>query len=53
MIADTLENAREAAAAVRVDYTPGEHDVVLRADHPGLYRPEKINPGAADRHRLR
>jgi xanthine dehydrogenase YagR molybdenum-binding subunit len=45
VIADTLENAREAAAAVRVDYTPGEHDVVLRADHPGLYRPEKINPG--------
>ena len=45
VIADTLENAREAAAAVRVDYAPGEHDVVLRADHPGLYRPEKINPG--------
>jgi xanthine dehydrogenase YagR molybdenum-binding subunit len=45
VIADTLENAREAAAAVRVDYAPGEHDVVLRADHPGLYQPEKINPG--------
>ncbi len=44
VIADTLENARAAAAAVRVDYTQAEHDVVLRADHPGLYRPEKINP---------
>ena len=44
VIADTLENARAAAAAVRVDYTRAEHDVVLRADHPGLYRPEKINP---------
>jgi len=21
-----------------------EHDVVLRADHPGLYAPEKVNP---------
>jgi xanthine dehydrogenase YagR molybdenum-binding subunit len=45
VIADTQENARAAAAAVRVDYTPAEHDVMLRADHPGLYRPEKINPG--------
>ena len=45
VIADTQENARAAAAAVRVDYTPAEHDVALRADHPDLYRPEKINPG--------
>jgi xanthine dehydrogenase YagR molybdenum-binding subunit len=44
VIADTLENATAAAAAVRVDYAPDEHDVVLRADHPGRYRPEKINP---------
>jgi len=44
VIADTLENARAAAAAVRVDYAPDEHDVVLRADHPDLFRPEKINP---------
>jgi xanthine dehydrogenase YagR molybdenum-binding subunit len=44
VIADTLENARAAAAAVHVDYAQAEHDVVLRADHPGLYRPEKINP---------
>ncbi|HVT67156.1 MAG TPA: molybdopterin cofactor-binding domain-containing protein, partial [Trebonia sp.] len=44
VIADTLENARAAAAAVRISYEPGEHDVLLRADHPGLYKPEKINP---------
>src|SRR6185437_4136746 len=44
VIADTLENARAAAAAIRVGYAPDEHDVVLRADHPGLFRPEKINP---------
>ena len=44
VIADTLENARAAAAAVRVDYVPDEHDVVLRADHPDQFRPEKINP---------
>jgi xanthine dehydrogenase YagR molybdenum-binding subunit len=44
VIADTLENARAAAAAVHVDYAPGEHDVALRTDHPGRYRPEKINP---------
>lgn len=44
VVADTLEVAREAAAAVRVDYTRDEHDVLLRADHPGLYQPEKVNP---------
>ena len=44
VIADTYENARAAAAAVWVDYLPEPHDVVLRADHPGLYRPDKVNP---------
>jgi xanthine dehydrogenase YagR molybdenum-binding subunit len=44
VVADTLENARAAAAAVRVGYEPRPHDAVLRAGHPGLYRPEKINP---------
>jgi xanthine dehydrogenase YagR molybdenum-binding subunit len=44
VVADTLENARAAAAAVRVGYEPEPHDAVLRADHPRLYRPEKINP---------
>jgi xanthine dehydrogenase YagR molybdenum-binding subunit len=44
VVADTLEGAREAAAAVRVEYAPRPHDVELRRDHPRLYRPEKVNP---------
>ncbi|MEV0612519.1 xanthine dehydrogenase family protein molybdopterin-binding subunit [Nonomuraea sp. NPDC050404] len=44
VVADTYENARAAAAAVRVDYDPDDHDVSLSADHPGLYRPEVVNP---------
>ncbi|HTU73033.1 MAG TPA: xanthine dehydrogenase family protein molybdopterin-binding subunit [Trebonia sp.] len=44
VVADTLENARAAAAAVRVSYQPAPHDTVLRLGHPTLYRPEKINP---------
>ncbi|MDP4506777.1 xanthine dehydrogenase family protein molybdopterin-binding subunit [Nonomuraea turcica] len=43
-VADTYENARAAADAVRVAYEPADHDVGLRADHPGLYRPEVVNP---------
>ncbi|TMR09256.1 xanthine dehydrogenase family protein molybdopterin-binding subunit [Nonomuraea turkmeniaca] len=43
-VADTYENARAAADAVRVSYEPADHDVGLRADHPGLYRPEVVNP---------
>jgi xanthine dehydrogenase YagR molybdenum-binding subunit len=44
VVAETLEGAREAAALVDVAYAPRDHDVELRPDHPGLYRPEKINP---------
>ncbi|TMS00562.1 xanthine dehydrogenase family protein molybdopterin-binding subunit [Nonomuraea basaltis] len=43
-VADTYENARAAADAVRVSYEAAGHDVGLRADHPGLYRPEIVNP---------
>jgi xanthine dehydrogenase YagR molybdenum-binding subunit len=43
-IAETLELARQAAELVRVDYEEAPHDVLLRADHPDLYRPEKVNP---------
>jgi xanthine dehydrogenase YagR molybdenum-binding subunit len=43
-VAETLEAAREAAACVRVDYAAREHDVVLSAGHPRLYKPEKVNP---------
>jgi len=45
VVADTLENARAAAAAVLVVCDRESHDVRLRADHPGLYTPDKVNPG--------
>ncbi|GAA3070975.1 xanthine dehydrogenase family protein molybdopterin-binding subunit [Streptosporangium carneum] len=44
VVAETLENAREAARLLRVDYQVEEHDVELRADHPEMYRPERVNP---------
>jgi xanthine dehydrogenase YagR molybdenum-binding subunit len=43
VVADSLEVARDAAAQLRVRYTAEPHDVVLRDDHPGLYKPEKVN----------
>ncbi len=43
-IAETLELARQAAELVRVDYEEGPHDVLLRGDHPELFKPEKVNP---------
>ncbi|MEV4473985.1 xanthine dehydrogenase family protein molybdopterin-binding subunit [Nonomuraea sp. NPDC049504] len=44
VVADTYDNARAAADAVRVDYDPDDHDVILRMDHPGLYKPDVVNP---------
>ncbi|MEU7990812.1 xanthine dehydrogenase family protein molybdopterin-binding subunit [Streptosporangium canum] len=44
VVAETLQDAREAAGLVRVEYAAERHDVELRADHPGLYRPEVVNP---------
>jgi xanthine dehydrogenase YagR molybdenum-binding subunit len=44
VVAETLETARHAAEVVRVDEDAAPHDVVLRPDHPGLYRPDKVNP---------
>lgn len=44
VVADTLENARAAAEAVVVSCDRHQHDVRLRADHPGLYTPDKVNP---------
>ncbi|WP_175407220.1 xanthine dehydrogenase family protein molybdopterin-binding subunit [Streptomyces sp. TRM64462] len=49
-VADTLENARAAAAAVRVTCAdhgdePEPHDVVLAEDHPDTYTPEEANGG--------
>ncbi|WP_329391062.1 xanthine dehydrogenase family protein molybdopterin-binding subunit [Streptomyces sp. NBC_01716] len=44
-VGETLEAARATADAVRVSYAAEEHDVVLTADHPGLYAPEVANGG--------
>jgi xanthine dehydrogenase YagR molybdenum-binding subunit len=44
VVAESLESAREAGALVRVAYDEESHDVLLREDHPGLYKPEKVNP---------
>jgi xanthine dehydrogenase YagR molybdenum-binding subunit len=43
-IADSLETARDAAALVDIAYDAEPHDVELRADHPKLYTPPKVNP---------
>jgi xanthine dehydrogenase YagR molybdenum-binding subunit len=44
VVADSYETARQAAQLVRVEYAEEAHDVLLRADHPDLYTPEKVNP---------
>ena len=44
VVAQTLETAREAAGQVVVDYERAAHDVTLTAAHPGLYKPDFVNP---------
>ncbi|MEV6861977.1 xanthine dehydrogenase family protein molybdopterin-binding subunit [Streptosporangium subroseum] len=44
VVAETLQEAREAARLLRVEYNAEPHDVELRADHPGMYRPDHVNP---------
>ncbi|MGN6871421.1 MAG: xanthine dehydrogenase family protein molybdopterin-binding subunit [Solirubrobacteraceae bacterium] len=44
VIADSYETARQAERLVAVEYVPEAHDVLLRGDHPDLYKPEKVNP---------
>jgi xanthine dehydrogenase YagR molybdenum-binding subunit len=44
VIAESPEIARHAAGLVRLEYAEEESDVQLRADHPGLYKPDKVNP---------
>ncbi|HEY2317698.1 MAG TPA: xanthine dehydrogenase family protein molybdopterin-binding subunit [Solirubrobacteraceae bacterium] len=44
VVADSLPTARHAAGLVEIDYEAESHDVVLREDHPRLYKPEKVNP---------
>jgi xanthine dehydrogenase YagR molybdenum-binding subunit len=45
VVAESLEVARDAARLVRVSYRGGPGDTLLTADHPALYRPEKVNAG--------
>jgi xanthine dehydrogenase YagR molybdenum-binding subunit len=44
VVAESPEAAREAARLVRVKIEEEPHDVELRADHPQLYKPDKVNP---------
>jgi xanthine dehydrogenase YagR molybdenum-binding subunit len=44
VVAESDEIARQAAQLVRIEYAAEEHDVVLRADHPALYKPDRVNP---------
>jgi xanthine dehydrogenase YagR molybdenum-binding subunit len=44
VVAETLEEAREAATLVRIDYDETAHDVLLTSDHPKLYKPDVVNP---------
>ncbi|MEU6736942.1 xanthine dehydrogenase family protein molybdopterin-binding subunit [Streptomyces physcomitrii] len=45
VVADTLEAAREGAAAVHLDYDIEAHEVVLDAGRTALYVPEEVNGG--------
>jgi xanthine dehydrogenase YagR molybdenum-binding subunit len=44
VVAETLEQAQAAAEQLHVEYDIEPHDVVLRADHPGSYVPDHVNP---------
>jgi hypothetical protein len=43
-VAESPHAAREAADLVETTYQVEDADVALRADHPALYKPEKVNP---------
>lgn len=45
VVAETLEEAREAARLVDVTYAAEDHDVLLREGHPRLETPEDIGAG--------
>lgn len=47
VVADSLPTARHAERALRIDYAPEPHDVLLTDDHPRLYTPEVVNPSYA------
>jgi xanthine dehydrogenase YagR molybdenum-binding subunit len=44
VVAETLEAARDAANRVVIDYEQAAHDVTLTVGHPGLYKPDFVNP---------
>jgi xanthine dehydrogenase YagR molybdenum-binding subunit len=44
VVADSLPIARRAAGQLGLDLAAEPHDVELRADHPGMYKPDKVNP---------
>jgi xanthine dehydrogenase YagR molybdenum-binding subunit len=44
VVAESLEQARDAAQSLAIEYATAEHDVELVHDHPKLYTPEKVNP---------
>ena len=44
VVADTLETAREAAGQVRITCEQAARDVTLTSSHPGLYKPDYVNP---------
>ncbi|WP_037676650.1 xanthine dehydrogenase family protein molybdopterin-binding subunit [Streptomyces griseus] len=45
VVAESLEAARDGAAAVHVAYAAEEHDVTLTETHPAGYVPEQANGG--------
>jgi xanthine dehydrogenase YagR molybdenum-binding subunit len=45
VIAESLDTARHAERLVELAIDAQPHDVELRADHPGLYKPDQVNPG--------
>jgi len=44
VIGATLESAQEGQRLLELEYAAEPHDSELRSGHPGLYRPEKVNP---------
>jgi xanthine dehydrogenase YagR molybdenum-binding subunit len=47
VLATSIDTAREAAAALEVEYHDEGLDVELSAEHPKLYAPEEVNAGFA------
>jgi xanthine dehydrogenase YagR molybdenum-binding subunit len=44
VVAESLEAAREAAGLVHLDYDTLPHSTLLTDKHPGLYKPDHVNP---------